>query len=108
MDNVLATVNGKPLAVQSGEWIINGRSSKEYNRELAAINAGTFPKMPGYASGGRSGREYSAQSLGYAPYSAAPVTGGGGATFGDVTITQQSDPVATWHEFARRAHNLSV
>ena len=107
MDNVLATVNGKPLAVQSEEWIINGRSSKKYDRELAAINAGTFPKMPGFAEGGRFGREYSARSLGYAPYSAAsPV--GGGTTFGDVIITEQSDPVATWHEFARRAHNLSV
>jgi hypothetical protein len=101
-------VNGKPLKVRSGEWIINEGSSRNYDRELAAINAGTFPKIPGFALGGRAGREYSAQSLGYAPYSAAPVTGGGGATFGDVTITQQSDPVATWHEFARRAHNLSV
>lgn len=44
-DNVLATVNGKPLAVQSGEWIINGQSSQDYNAELAAINSGTFPKM---------------------------------------------------------------
>ena len=51
---------GVPLArVDAGEWIINGRSSSTYNRELAAINAGTFPKLPGYASGGR---EYSAQS----------------------------------------------
>ena len=56
-DNILATVNGKPLAVQSEEWIINGRSSKRYDRELAAINAGTFPQ----------GREYSAQQLGYMP-----------------------------------------
>jgi len=65
IDNVLATVNGKPLAVQSEEWIINGKSSKEYDRELAAINAGTFPKMPGYANGARVGREFSAQQLGY-------------------------------------------
>jgi hypothetical protein len=51
---------GVPLArVDAGEWIINGRSSSTYNRELAAINAGTFPKLPGYANGGR---EYSAQS----------------------------------------------
>jgi len=108
MDNVLATVNGKPLAVQSEEWIINGRSSKKYDRELAAINAGTFPKMPGFTEGGRFGREYSARSLGYAPYSAAGYPGSGGPTFGDVIITEQSDPVSTWHEFARRARNLSV
>lgn len=77
VDNVLATVNGKPLAVQSEEWIINGRSSKRYDRELAAINAGTFPKMPGYAGGGRFGREYSARSLGYAPAVAAGASGSG-------------------------------
>ena len=76
IDNVLATVNGKPLAVQSEEWIINGRSSKEYDRELAAINAGTFPKMPGYANGGR---EYSAQQLGYVRTPASPV--GGASSF---------------------------
>jgi hypothetical protein len=61
---------GVPLArVDAGEWIINGRSSSTYNRELAAINAGTFPKLPGYANGGR---EYSAQSAA----SRAPMSGG--------------------------------
>ena len=39
--------------LDAGEWIINGRSSEKYNRELAAINAGVFPKLPGYADGGR-------------------------------------------------------
>lgn len=44
---------GVPLArVDAGEWIINRGSSGKYNRELAAINAGTFPKLPGYATGG--------------------------------------------------------
>jgi len=61
---------GVPLArVDAGEWIINGRSSSTYNRELAAINAGTFPKLPAFASGGRA---YAAQSA------AAGVAGGGG------------------------------
>lgn len=72
IDNVLATVNGKPLAVQSEEWIINGRSSKIYDRELAAINAGTFPKMQGFASGGR---EYSAQSFAHSASPAVNVAG---------------------------------
>jgi hypothetical protein len=62
VDNILATVNGKPLAVRSGEWIINEGSSRAYDRELAAINAGTFPKIPGYANGGRA-REYSASEF---------------------------------------------
>ena len=61
---------GVPLArVDAGEWIINGRSSSTYNRELAAINAGTFPKLPGFANGGRA---FAAQSA------AAGVAGGGG------------------------------
>ena len=40
--------------LDAGEWIINRRSSDKYNKELAAINAGTFPKLPGYADGGRA------------------------------------------------------
>ena len=99
---------GVPRArVDAGEWIINGWSSNRYNRELAAINAGTFPKVPGFAGGGRPGREYSAQSLGYAPYSAAG-PGLSGASFGDVIINEQSDPVATFHEFSRRASRLGA
>lgn len=43
-DNVLGLVNGKPVGLQGQEWIINGKSSNDYDRELAAINAGTFPK----------------------------------------------------------------
>lgn len=45
--------NGIPTSwVDKGEWIINGQSSEKYHRELAAINAGTFPKLPGYTTGG--------------------------------------------------------
>jgi hypothetical protein len=48
--------------VDAGEWIINRGSSGRYNRELAAINAGTFPKLPGFAGGGRAG-DYTAQQF---------------------------------------------
>jgi TP901 family phage tail tape measure protein len=54
VDNILATVNGKPLAVRSGEWIINETQSKKHDGLLAAINAGTFQ---GYADGGRVGNQ---------------------------------------------------
>jgi TP901 family phage tail tape measure protein len=94
------------VRVDAREWIINGDSSDHYNRELAAINAGTFPKLPGYANGARAGREYSAQSLGCAPFRAAPAMAGG-VTFGNVTISDQSDPVATFHELSRRARSLA-
>lgn len=44
---------GAPTAwLNKNEWVINGDSSKKYDRELAAINAGTFPKLPGFAAGG--------------------------------------------------------
>lgn len=42
----IAMVNGK-------EWVVNAQSSEKYDRELAMINAGTFPKLPGFAAGGR-------------------------------------------------------
>lgn len=71
---------GIPRArLDGGEWIVNGNASERYNRELAAINAGTFPKLPGYANGARLSREFSAQNFGYAP-PAAP-SGGGHGTF---------------------------
>lgn len=56
---------GNPIArVDAGEWIINARSSEDYDRELAAINAGTFPKLPGYAAGGKHGDKPAPVKLG--------------------------------------------
>ena len=44
---------GMPIArLDAGEWVINGESSQKYARELQMINAGTFPKLPGFADGG--------------------------------------------------------
>ena len=40
--------------LDAGEWVINGRSSDKYDKELREINRGTFPKLPGYAKGGRA------------------------------------------------------
>lgn len=87
----------QPVArLDHGEWIINRRSSARYDKELAAINAGTFPKLPGYADGGvfddlKGGRplrtaeeflrfargemvdgEQASRSLDYAPYNNFP------------------------------------
>ncbi|WP_426302776.1 phage tail tape measure protein [Arthrobacter sp. R-11] len=66
-DNVLATVNGRPFGLQSEEWVINGRSSKKYDRELAAINAGTFPQ---------GGHEVPSKSLAGGYGAARAVSGG--------------------------------
>jgi TP901 family phage tail tape measure protein len=64
---------GVPRArLDGGEWIINDFSSDRYNRELAAINAGTFPKLPGFANGGR---EYSAREFGYSSTASAVAAG---------------------------------
>lgn len=97
MDNVPAmTQHGTRYMIRSGEWIINEPSSRKYNRELAAINAGTFPKVEGFAKGGRVGREQSARSLGYAPTGVASSAGVSvdlsGATY------QALDPGTLRHE----------
>lgn len=45
---------GRPTAmVNDREWVINAQSSDTYNRELQMINEGTFPKLPGFATGGQ-------------------------------------------------------
>lgn len=42
----------RPVArLDRGEWVINRKSSKKYKRELAMINSGNFPKLPGFAQG---------------------------------------------------------
>jgi hypothetical protein len=62
-DNLIGFVNGgRPIALQGQEWVVNGRSSDDYDAELRMINAGTFPKL----------KEYSAAQAGYAPAAAAP------------------------------------
>lgn len=107
IDNVLATVNGRPLAVQSEEWIINTRSSREYDRELAAINAGTFPKMTEFAGGGRPASEYSARDLGIS-YSAEPAASSGPMEMVG-TMTLNGDlTVATFRGIATQAASAAV
>jgi len=97
---------GVPMArVDAGEWIVKRSSSDRYNRELAAINAGTFPKLPGFANGGR---EYSAQQLGYAPYRSDAPPQRSGMHIDKVEINEQSDPRATFAEFARRTSALAT
>lgn len=101
--------NNQPVArLDHGEWIINRRSSARYDKELAAINAGTFPKLPGYADGGvfddlkggrplRTAEEYlrfargemvdgeqASRSLDYAPYNNFP---GNPMDWGDCSYT---------------------
>jgi hypothetical protein len=84
--------------VDAGEWIVNRNSSDRYNRELAAINAGTFPKLPGYASGGRS-REYSARG------SSAYAGSGGGDIHNHYHIDAKPGLA---HEYARSIARESV
>jgi hypothetical protein len=99
---------GAPLVrVDAAEWIINRNSSDRYNRELAAINAGTFPKLPGYADGGRAGREWSAQQLGYMPGRAGGVASET-IVNADFTLNQVNDPVTAAHEVSRRLNRLGT
>ena len=89
IDNVLATVNGRPLAVQSGEWVVNGASSRKHDRLIAAINndEAWVSELMGYARGGVPFRpEYSPPQL-MSPMGAA----GTGATSKTV-IVQYTGP----------------
>lgn len=46
--------SGTPIAmVDGGEWVVNSEMSDKYDREIAMMNAGTFPKLPGFETGGR-------------------------------------------------------
>ncbi|MBF9011283.1 phage tail tape measure protein [Corynebacterium phoceense] len=60
------TGSGMPIArVNAGEWVVNGESSDQYNRTLAAINANNpraimaslARELPAYADGGRAKSE---------------------------------------------------
>ncbi|WP_280487839.1 transglycosylase SLT domain-containing protein [Nocardia farcinica] len=60
----VAAATGAPKTwLDGGEWVINRDSAARYDRELAAINAGTFPKLPGYETGGRIGDVSAAGSI---------------------------------------------
>lgn len=79
---------GIPTArVNRGEWVINDRSSEKYNRELASINAGTFPKLPGYETGGVVGSRDLTDFVTGRTSLARPLTGAeydfGGVNWGD-------------------------
>ncbi|WP_102160058.1 phage tail tape measure protein [Zhihengliuella halotolerans] len=80
IDQILGTdANGTPTAwVDDREWVINRRSSDKYNRELAMINAGTFPKLPGLAGGGQAAGAPQARDM----VAAAPLA----ASSGPVTV----------------------
>lgn len=73
VDGILGLgTDGIPTSwVDKGEWVINGRSSERYDRELAAINAGTFPQGVSMAH---------ASVPPSAPSGSSTQSGGGGAT----------------------------
>lgn len=52
--------SGTPIAwVDAGEHITRREMTAKYSQELAEINAGTFPKLPGYRAGGVVGHSLS-------------------------------------------------
>ena len=83
-----------PTMLTPGEFVVNREDTAKNLSLLQAIN---------------SGRQYAPAS---APMRQAPPAQqqgtGGGVSFGNVTITEQSDPVATFHEFSRRAGQLAT
>ena len=107
-DGILGVApDGTPLSwVDAGEWIINADSSEKYNAELAAINAGTFPKLPGFAGGGimdklqgalasASGAAQSAIAGGVGMVSGVASSAFPAATGSDTTADDPFAPIAT-------------
>ncbi|MFF2115285.1 hypothetical protein ACFVWH_44175, partial [Rhodococcus koreensis] len=78
-DDIYAVApNGAPIAMVNGrEWVINDEMSDKYDAELAAINAGTFPKLPGYQDGGRLLDFVNGRTGGAKPLTGSPYTWGG-------------------------------
>lgn len=106
----ISSLTGEPAAyVDKGEWIINGRMSERYNAELAAINAGTFPKVQGYASGDRLGRQYASRDFATAgaPVSAESIAEalqkGGQAQARPIYLTSYNARAQKSSEFLREA-----
>ncbi|MFI8660102.1 tape measure protein [Rhodococcus qingshengii] len=96
VDGILGVdARGIPTArVNRGEWVINDRSSERYHRELASINAGTFPKLPGYETGGVVGsRDLTNFVTGRVP-GVKPLTGDpyvfGGINWGDCSAAMSA------------------
>ncbi|WP_048378891.1 phage tail tape measure protein [Corynebacterium renale] len=59
------TAEGMPLSrLDGGEWVINARSARRYDRQLAAMNAGTFPDVvPGLQALETGGRVLDSAAL---------------------------------------------
>lgn len=55
-DNILATVNGKPFGLRSGEMVVNEEATKKNYPLLKAINDGAVVSLPGLAGGGLVGK----------------------------------------------------
>ncbi|ALQ31233.1 hypothetical protein ATC04_12135 [Arthrobacter sp. YC-RL1] len=55
-DNILATVNGKPFGLRSGEMVVNEEATKKNYPLLKAINEGAVVSLPGLAGGGLVGK----------------------------------------------------
>lgn len=55
-DNILATVNGKPFGLRSGEMVVNEKATRENYPLLKAINDGAVISLPGLAGGGLVGK----------------------------------------------------
>lgn len=111
------TSDDVPAWLSNGEHVLTAAEVQKMGGQDAvyrwrqSVMEGSAPKFAmGGAVGDRHGREYSAQQLGHAPFAATGITArvAGGTTFGDVIITEQKDPVATWHEFARRTRMLGT
>ena len=103
-DNIMATVNGRPLRVQSGEFIVNGAQTRANRPWLDAINGGMnmddlfAPRTPALAYAPSA----VAQQPGTAVHAAGPVTNNTTKSVtNNVSITSTADAQSLAGEFSK-------
>jgi TP901 family phage tail tape measure protein len=97
------TSDSIPHMLSKDEYVIKASAAKAIGYgNLDRLNGGnTQPLKAGFQYAPAAAPARQSQAVSSAP------AGRGGVTFGDVTIMDQSDPVATFHEFSRRASALA-
>jgi hypothetical protein len=105
MDNILALVNGKPLAVRSGEFINNESSTKANLSWLKAMNAGL--KMSDLFADHTPRLAY-ASTPGAAQHATTNITNNNNArtVTNNVTISSTADARSLAAEFSRMTANM--
>ena len=88
-DNILASVNGKPFGLRSGEMVVNEPASRANYPLLKAINDGATVNIPGLYGGGLAGQLMVPPSREVRSHSASQSQS---IVIGDIIVSGAGDP----------------